>query len=619
MAASKTYLVDVSIINKTTGREAVSYFSAEKIAPGTLVNVPLRKSSALAVALRSRSVMDVKSHIRRAGFPLRKIPGKNILKAGLDTKVVDALDLAADYYAAPLGSVLASLAPKAILEDPAAFLPVSAGKRRARLMDHRENFLLQMEPEERMSQYRALVRQSFARGSSVMFVVPTHLDISRAAAELSTGIGEFVHTFALEKKSDAKKAWKNALAEKHPILFITTPAGVMFNRPDLSLVIIERENSRSYRSLSRPYLNAKTFLKFLCEKTGKQLVMGDSVLSLESLWMEKEGLYGEASLIRWRLSGAPTSLVDASIKQDENGGFEIFSNELKSLMEKALSESGAIFLFGARKGLAPTTVCGDCGHILPCLNCGAPVVLHKAGAETIYICHACGSRRDSTTACGHCKSWKLVPLGIGTEEIARQAHELFPEANTQILDKDYASTDKRARMIAERFEKEGGILVGTELAFFHLRSVPYSAAVSVDALFSVPDFGISERVFYLISRMRELTRHEAMIQTRNIGRQILSWASSGNIIDFYQAEIADRESLLYPPFSIFVKIDSRFKIKDSRMVELKERFAKWQPEMLKDSLIIRLKREAWPDPELAEHLSLLGPEFSIKVDPESIL
>lgn len=624
-AGQKSFLVEVTPITSSAAPNTLSYFSSLKVAPGTLVKTSLRKSLSTALVLRCRDVKSAKAEIRRAGFLLKKIRKSDILEAALSEETLKALRACATYYATSIGTLLSALLPKFILESPELFLKPPLKKKRS-YIESRDTLLLQMESEERFAQYRALVRQSFARGASVIVVVPTHFDLDKAETELSKGIAEFVYVFSLEEKKAAKKTWALALEARHPILFITTPMGLLFNRPDLDTIIVERENSRAYRLITRPYLHARLVAEKLAAETGRQLVLGDSVLSLETLWREKQGEYSENSLIRWRLPASPTALVDASAKQNQEGHFEIFSRELKTLVGKALDEREGILLFGARKGLAPTTVCGDCGYLLPCLNCGAPVVLHRqrvqkpAGPafETVYICHACRERRESATTCGYCGSWKLVPLGIGTEEIARQARELFPQAPVSILDREHAPTDRQAQAIAEKFRATGGILVGTELAFFHVGPVSYSALVSADALFSVPDFGINERIFYLVSRLREITRKETLIQTRNIGKQVLAWGAQGNIVDFYQGEIEEREALLYPPFSIFIKITTPPKEKEE-LSRLKENLSRWRPAILKDSLILRVPRDVWPDMELVRTLSLLGPQFSIKVDPESIL
>ncbi|MBX4206244.1 hypothetical protein KW784_00405 [Candidatus Parcubacteria bacterium] len=618
--AEKSYLVEAVLLAKLPFQGPLSYFSGTRLAPGSLVNVPVRNRLSPALVLSSKGVRSAKAEIRKALFALRKIRKSDILEASLAAAALEALKDVASHYAAPLGVLATSLLPALMRQDPETFLkPEDAGKRRSLESASRETILLQMEGEERFGQYRALVRSSFARDASAILVVPTHLDVEKAKSELSTGIAEFVHAFTLEERpAEAARAWQKALGEPHPVLFITTPAGLFFPRADVDTLIVERANSRAYRTLSRPYID----LRFLAEKLAKRrewkLVMGDAVLPVETLWRERAGEFGEMSLVRWRLPAAPARIVDASIRQDGEGRFEIFSKELKEMIAKALDEKAPVFLFGVRKGLAPTTVCGDCGAVLPCKNCGAPVVLHRKDDATIYACHACGATRESLVACGICGGWRLVPLGIGTEEIARQARALWPAAEVAILDKDHAPSDAKARAIAERFEKKGGILVGTELAFFHLGKVPYAAAVSVDALFSVPDFHANERIFYLMSRLRETAASEVLIQTRRgtSGNQVLAWAAQGNIIDFYQAEIADREALLYPPFSVFVKIAAQ---DPAEAGGLRERLAKWSPDAYKGSVILRVPRAAWPDPEIARELALLGPAFSIKVDPESIL
>lgn len=617
----KSTLVEVSPITKAGNPLAgtlLSYFSTERIAPGTLVRISLRKSSALAIVVRCRDAETQKSLIRRADFVLKKIRKNDILNAGLSPDNFKVLEEVAHHYATPIGVMTYTLLPQFLLSDPENFLKFE--KQKKKVTEHRTPLMLQMESDERYSQYRALIRQTFARGKSVLFVVPTHLDALRVLPHLSKGIEEFVHLFTLSsKKADMKRAWQEALTEVHPILLVTTPAGLCFPRPDIDTVILERENSRAYRTLARPFIHYKIVVEKMAKQRNLQLVFGDSVLSLESLWREKKGEFGEESLIRWRLQAAPAKLIDSKSKQEESGEFQIFSPELKNLLQQAVSERERIFLFGARKGLSPTTVCGECGYLLPCLNCGAPVVLHRHELQTIYICHACGNQRDSTTTCGYCGSWKLVALGIGTEQIAEEVARLFPTVPVHILDKDYAPTDKQANEISKKFETLGGICVGTELAFFYLESVPYTALVSIDSLFSVPDFGINERIFYLVSRLREMTQKEAIVQTRNIGKQILAWAAQGNIVDFYQNEIDERQALLYPPFSLFIKITAPKGDFRQALQELKERLSKWHPDKYRDSLIIRLPAEEWPNTELIRELTLLGPEFSIKVDPESIL
>ena len=501
--AKKTYLVEVALLTKSPLQGPLSYFTADKIKEGELLRVPVRRNLSPAIALSCRDARTAKSDIRRAEFVLRKISAKEVLGASVSPKTVSALKDTARFYATSLSNLLAALMPKMISAEPHIFLKKTA--RKPGPTRSGEKLLLQMESEERFGQYRALVRQNFARGHSVLFLTPTHLEAERAVEKLSKGIEEFTHVFTLsESPGEGRKIWQKARESRHPVLFITTPAGLFFERSDLATIVIERENSRAYQSLTKPFLNSKYLAESLARRHGYDLIMGDSVLSIETLSREKAGEFSENSLIRWRLQTSPSELCEASAGVDGSGKFRIFSETLQEFMKKAIEEDGRLFLYGARKGLSPTTVCADCGFVLPCLNCFAPMVLHEKGDGRIYLCHACGARREALTLCDHCGSWKLVSLGIGTQEIARQAAELFPKEKILILDKDHASTDLRAESIVRKFKEDGGILVGTELALLHLDAVPYSAVVSLDSLFSIPDFGVNERVFYLLSFLVKL-------------------------------------------------------------------------------------------------------------------
>ncbi|MEX0919338.1 MAG: hypothetical protein WDZ64_01140 [Parcubacteria group bacterium] len=638
-------VIDVIPIIKGMTRESLSYFTTEKVAVGNFVKVEIRNKEVGAIVTRILDAKEEKTRLKKERFSLKKLSKREVVKTSIPQAFMRAVYKTALFYASSGGAILSLLLPKVITEEPKTFFNPANPKLESKIRESlsKEITLLQMDSEERYGHYRALVRQCFARGKSIMFIVPTHEEMLRSKDLLSRGIEDFTFTFSLKmKKSEMRENWNQAKEKKHPILFVTTPSGLAFSRSDIETMILERENSRAYTTLSRPFINIKIFLKYLAHESKRQLVFGDSVLSIETLKKEKEEEYGELSPLRWRLSTIPTTLEDASDTLKEDGKFEIFSPELKTLLEEVVSNEKSIFLFGARKGLSPTTVCGDCGFLLPCLNCGSPVVLHNKKSDkledantnplnNIYICHACGIRRDARTKCDFCQSWKLVPLGIGTETIAHRIRELFPNQEIMILDKTHASTEVRARSIAKKFEKNGGILIGTEMALTFVEKADYTAIVSLDALFSIPDFSIHERIFYLASHIREMARTRCIVQTRNIGRQILSWAVQGNIIDFYQNEITERKSLLYPPFSIFIKVSIIIQERDSKREReyMSKTFTQWEPEFIEKkalkagqinlSMIIRRPRTDWPEEDLVDKLSLLGPQFLIKVDPESIL
>ncbi len=618
-------VVEVIPIVKGITKPSLSYFTKEKFNSGSFVRIPVISGKSLGIVVSSVDARSAKTDLKKADFALKKISLVEKI-SGLPDSFMLAAEDTANFYTTTVGSVLSAVIPKLFLQFP----ELISNKTKEKEIFQKEVKLVQLGNRERFLEYRSIVRESFAKETSVMFVVPTKEDGMKAESLICNGIENFVFNITNKTPTKLKNLLQKAKNEKHPILFITTPFYIAFNRPDLKTIILEKENSRNYRTPSRPFINFKKFLEFLARRNGSTLILGDAVLSLESLWLEREGRYSELSPLTWRLKHmANDEIVDMKAIKD----FSILSERLVNLINKTLKESKKVFLFGARKGLASVTICGDCASLLLCKNCGAPLVLHKKNSgKTIYICHHCGAKRSSETRCDTCQSWKLNPLGIGVDRIEEECKRLFPDTEIFVLDRERVKTKSQSHAVIKKFQSaSSAILIGTELAVHLIEKVELVAAVSLDSLFSIPDFYINERIFYLITELREKAVEKFAIQTRNAGESILENAAAGNVLDFYRDEIKEREELRYPPFSIFIKVsgeDSKERI-ERKAVQLQASFSQFDPHFILEnkkedrlqtlSMILRVQRDEWPDKILREKLLLLTPDFSIKVDPESII
>jgi primosomal protein N' len=616
-------VVEVTPIVKGITSPTLTYFSKESFAPGDFVRVPVRSGNALGIVLKTSPASLSKSALKGSTYSLKKLVSASHSDK-LSTAFMRAAEKTAEYYAATTGSILGALISKTFLESPDLL---------GRSIETEKKFpnikLLQLSDDERWLEYKSFIREALAQQTSVLFLVPTREEALRAHKIISAGVKEYVFCPLTVKPSKIPELIKKARSEKHPIVFIATPTYLAFDRNDLKMVIVERENSHAYRSYTRPNINCKKFFEFLAEESGCNLVLGDTILSLETLWKSRQGLWPENAPLSWQITYPSTSDI-VNIKERR---FEIISPELKELIGGVLNEGKSIFLFGVRKGLAPSTICGDCGSLLLCENCRAPLVLHeKANGQRLFRCHRCGTIRSAETKCDNCGSWKLRALGIGVDKIAEEITELFPTAPLTVIDKDHAPTEAKAKALIKKFELTGGILVGTELGTLYLHRVPAVAVVSLDSLFAIPDYAINERIFSLLGRLRQLASHHFLLQTRNAGTEILNSALSGNVLEFYRSEIKEREELSYPPFSLFiiVRITGSREALEKRAAYLQNLFSTYSPHFTIDSrlqktqhqrlnMLIRIKRADWPNNELRTKLLLLSPEFLITVDPDTLL
>ncbi|MCK9352119.1 MAG: hypothetical protein M0P76_05010, partial [Candidatus Pacebacteria bacterium] len=314
-------------------------------------------------------------------------------------------------------------------------------------------------------------------------------------------------------------------------------------------------------------------------------------------------------------------------------GWKALSAPLRRSMTETLESGGNIFLFGVRRGVTPLTACRDCGNILSCPRCQVPYVLHREGTRNIFICHKCEERKKTETTCPVCGGWRLLPLGVGVELVANEVRELFPNVPLYELNSDAVKNEKKCTEISSSFrDSRGTILVGTEFALPYVDKASLAAVVSVDSLFSLPDFRSNEKILRKLLEVRAKADKTFIVQTRYPEERIWRSLMQGNLMEFYKEETKDRSRFFYPPYSVIIKI--RFEGTNQEVSEkaavIEDMFKKFNVKIfpafipkIKDryqvNAIIKTAVDKWPDKELVEKLMSLPPYFKVKVDPEDLL
>ena len=371
-----------------------------------------------------------------------------------------------------------------------------------------------------------------------------------------------------------------------------------------------------------------------------KIVYGDILLRVETLWRHDSGECQEiiSPSYRLRMQNTNEQLVDMKPYSPSHGReFQILSDELIETIKKTIEKKERIAIFTVRRGLAPLTLCGDCGTIVECKTCHAPTSLHShivdGEKQFFFLCHRCGEKRSAEEHCKNCDSWKLVMLGVGIQGLEKELQEKFPNAPLFKIDSDTTPTDKKIQAVMKKFMAEpGAILIGTEMMVPYLEPIEHTAIVSIDALFSLPDFRIHERLMYTLLQLRNVAQKSFILQTRAVAERIFDHALRSNILDFYRDEIQERQSFNYPPFSILIKISlhGRKDAVQKEMEDIKEYLNPQElslfPAFIKNADgqfsmhgVIKVQRKKWIDEELLSKLRALPPQFTIAVDPESLL
>jgi primosomal protein N' (replication factor Y) (superfamily II helicase) len=635
------YIIEVTPFSRSIRSPSLSYFSSQEILPGSIVSIPLRNKTIKGLAINSTPIKDLKTEIKNSQFALKKIKGvsKNIL---FTNEFIKAAEETANYFATGSGSIIQALIPENILENIDKLQKSAPVIKEIKKFETQTQpkYILQTEDKDRYSEYKSIIREQFARNKSILFCVPTVEDANYAEKELSRGIEK--HTFVLHSKvgkNEIIKKWNEITTRDKPSLIIVTAGFVGIPLPNLGIIIVERENSASYKTKKRPYFDFRFFFEKYANALGANYMLGDLMLRAETLWRYSEQEFLEHTQIKFRsITDANQKIVNLKDRNEVNGNENFISETLRRILSDSLKKNERIFLLTNRRGIAPITICGDCGTIVRCDYCSSPMVLHGKNLKeqgNHLCCHSCGNKRETDFTCKNCNSWKLNLLGAGVEKIESEIKNIFPDVKVFILDKDHAETHEKARKIVEGFyDSPAGILIGTEMALLYLHNqVERVGIISIDSMFGLPDFRIKERILNILLRARALASQEYIIQTRNKEETIFKNIIEGNLTDFYRQEFIDRKKFNYPPFSLIIKISLSAKTS----LQIEKQFAEiakmLQPyelltypafiETVRGQKIvhgmIKVPRNEWPNKYLIHQLRNLPPQFKVQIDAESVL
>ena len=637
-------IVTVAPIEKGIFKDQLTYFSKNEIPPGSVVKVPVKNRNVSALVLECVPANTQKSSLKSSSFSLKKITRISCSNF-FQTDFLNACQRSAEYFASSLGQVIKTTTPRSILESIEKTNWPENNKTEnpknslasGTLID---KLAIQDSVEERISFYRSLVRETFAKNQSVLVLVPTAIDAEKIFPLLGKGIEQ--HTVVLHSKIPTPTIlnnWQKARGASHPQLIITTPLYLSYPKQNLGAIVIEKEGDDSYLPISRPFIDPRKTAEFYAESGKQKFILGDTTLRTETIYRLEQKEILPASTIKYRLLPATkVAIFDMKINKGEEKDkeFTVINPEILTTISRNTHKRQKVFLLVGRRGLAPILVCNDCENLVACQSCQQPLTLHNQKNSTrTYHCHHCGHSDKITDRCAICGGWRLSLLGVGTETVRESLLATNPDWPVFILDSDYAPTPAKAiKIMAEYLATPGSVLIGTEMAIrYFVEPINFSAVVTIDHMFALPGYRTQENIMRLLFELKEITKEELIIQTRLIDEGVWQYFSNSNILEFYRDEIKARSESKYPPFSILIKI-SRQGFKDlverdlAKLAKLLEKFEPIiypSPDSLTNkgkynaNLLIKLEPKQWVNEELLAVLRALPPSFIINIAPADII
>ncbi len=417
--------------------------------------------------------------------------------------------------------------------------------------------------------YCELIKEVLAQGSQVLYLVPEISLTTQLTDRLKNVFGSKLLIYH-SKFSDSERVdiWNRLLHSSEPMVILGVRSSVFLPFSRLGLIVVDEEHEASYKQYDpAPRYNARDAATVLASMHGAKTLFGSATPSIETYWKASNGKYGLVTL-KERYEGAQlpeVEVIDMKQMRKQKSVKGILSTPLRKMTRDALDAGWQAIMFQNRRGFAPVVVCQTCGWSPKCGNCDVSMVYHKG--SQLLRCHYCGATQTLPNVCPACGENTLEKYGYGTERIAEEVQEEFPDRKVSRMDLDTARNKQSYQELIEEFaEHRTDILVGTQMVSKGLdfEKVKIVGVLNADTLLNFPDFRSTERAFNMLEQVagragRRQEPGKVLIQTTKTDEKVLEHVVNHDYMSYYKEELENRMRYGYPPFTKIVNIFVRNK------------------------------------------------------------
>ena len=483
----------------------------KEIKVGQLVSVPFGKRLPMGV------VTNLGSQIIREVGDIRDISEILLNQPLLLRRQIELLKWMAFYYHAPMVNCLEAILP----EIPKKLTYQQAHPRG----------VLASSSTRRSGPGSTLAHPGGEGNAQTLVLVPSISRISETLASYPRA-KNYVIYYNERKVSDKFNAWLKILNGSVDFIFGSRSA-IFTPCPNLGKIIIFDEHDGAYKDERSPYFDTFTVAEKNSEITGCELEIIDSSPRVTTFFAHRDDI-GKVREVR-EVGIKIVSMLEEKAK----GNKSPISDLLYSYLKAAVKKQKKVLLFLNKKS--------ESGH---------------------FYCKSCKFNDWVLTqpeACPNCQSQDLWFYSLNVNSLASLVQKLVPTAKINIISTQPALPARQATQLAT-------IEIATASVFYKLTYLKYDlvAHIATDSTLNILDFSSSEKAFTQITSLQKLAKGLLLLQTYNPDHPVIKTAASGNYNLFYKYHLLERKALLYPPYSLLVKLT----IKGKKEEGLEERTQK---------------------------------------------
>jgi primosomal protein N' (replication factor Y) len=448
--------------------------------------------------------------------------------------------------------------------------------------------------------YLQAIAPTLQQGKSALVLVPEIGLTPQLTDRFRARFGNKVNVYH-SALSDGERydTWRQMLTGE-PQVVIGTRSAVFAPLPKLGLIVLDEEHDSSFKQdQPAPTYHARTVAKWRAELENCPLVLGSATPSLET-WVElKVGRLNiesskELKVERLKVERLDDNLQPSNLQPStqpnlqpstayylplperiqsrpmppveivdmrqelQQGNRSIFSRSLYNALQKLQAQGQQGILFIPRRGHSTFVSCRSCGYVVECPNCDVSLSYHYTheGATQLLRCHYCNYSQLHPRHCPECSSPYLKFFGSGTQRLAQELTQQFPQLRIIRFDSDTTRTKGAHRALLTKFANgEADLLIGTQMLTkgLDIAQVTLVGVVSADGLLNLADYRAAERTFQTLTQVagragRGDDPGRVIIQTYSPQHPVIQTVKRHDYESFAHTELEQRAALQYPPY-----------------------------------------------------------------------
>jgi primosomal protein N' (replication factor Y) len=356
------------------------------------------------------------------------------------------------------------------------------------------------------------------------------------------------------RSTERRRNWRQvATGAAHVVVGARSALFLPF--PRLGLIVVDEEHDASFKQEDGVRYQARDMAVLRAQIGGVPAVLASATPSLETRFNVERGRYRAVHLPNRHGAAELPAIRMIDLRREPPPRGRWLSPPLTAAVQETLAAGEQALLFLNRRGYAPLTLCGACGHRLQCPNCSTWLVEHRFAGQ--LRCHHCGHETRPPSACPACGAeGRFKPCGPGIERLAEEAAALFSAARIATAASDLLVGPRAAEELVRKvLDREIDLLIGTQVLAkgHHFPLLTLVGVVDADLGLAGGDLRAAERTYQLLSQVagragRAEHPGRVLLQTYMPEAPVLQALVTGDVDGFIAAEMAARQDAGMPPY-----------------------------------------------------------------------